>query len=433
MRGILAALLIILCVSSVSAAVEIKEIETRGGIIAWLVEDHSIPFVALELRFRGGTSMDEAQTLGATNLMTSLLDEGAGDLDARAYTRALEDLAASISYDANDDEITVSAQFLTENREAAAELLRLAILEPRFDADALERVRQQILSSLRFDATDPDDIAGKKFAALIFGDHPYGRPGLGTITSVSELAIADVEKAYRAAIARDRVYVSAVGDIAADELATLLDHLLGGLPATGGDMPQTAEVLVTGGLTIVPFDSPQSVVLFGHEGIRRDDPDFFAAFVMNHILGGGGFESRLMDEVRRKRGLTYGIYTYLSPKDHGAIYVGSVASSNAQVAETISVIRSEWQRLAEEGVTDSELTKAKTNLTGAYPLRFDGNSRIANIMTGMQMENLGIDYINMRNDMVNAVTLADIKRVAARLLRPQDLHFVVVGQPLGLD
>ncbi|MCY4287179.1 MAG: pitrilysin family protein [Aestuariivita sp.] len=433
MRGILAALLIFLCVSPASAAVEIKEIETPSGISAWLVKDHSIPFVALELRFRGGTSMDEAQALGATNLMTALLDEGAGNLDARAYARALEDLAASISYDANDDEITVSAQFLTENRDAAVELLRLAILQPRFDPDALERVRQQILSSLRFDATDPDDIAGKKFSELFFGDHPYGRPGRGTVESVSELTIADIQKAYGAAIARDRVFVSAVGDISEDELSMLLDHLLSGLPSEGGDMPPAAEVLVPGGLTIVPFDSPQSVVLFGHEGIRRDDPDFFTAFVMNHILGGGGFESRLMDEVRRKRGLTYGIYTYLSPKDHGAIYVGSVASSNERVSEAISVIRSEWKRLAEEGVTAAELSAAKTNLTGAYPLRFDGNSRIASIMTGMQMQSLGTDYINKRNDMVNAVTLGDVKRVAARLLRPQDLHFVVVGQPLGLN
>jgi zinc protease len=184
---------------------------------------------------------------------------------------------------------------------------------------------------------------------------------------------------------------------------------------------------------VVDFDTPQSVALFGHAGIERDHPDYFPAYVMNHILGSGGFESRLMHEVREKRGLTYGIYSYLLPKDHAAVYLGSVASANAVMAETIAVVRAEWQKMASEGVTEEELEAAKKYLTGAYPLRFDGNSQIANIMVGMQMQGLPIDYINTRNDKVNAVTLEDIRRVASELLQPDQLHFVVVGKPVGLD
>jgi zinc protease len=416
-----------------AAAIEIDEIETEGGLEAWLVEDHSIPFVALELRFRGGTSLDVEGKRGATYFMTGLLEEGAGEMDAREFARALEGVAASVSFDAGDDSVAVSARFLSENREAALDLIKLALTQPRFDEEAVERVRRQILSGLRSDATDPNDIAGDAFAAMAYGDHPYGSPGKGTLESVVALSRDDLMQAWRGALARDRVYVGAVGDITADELSTMLDDLLGDLPETGAPIPGPAEVTLDGGVTVVPFDTPQSVALFGHKGIDREDPDFFAAFVMNHILGGGGFESRLMTEVREKRGLTYGVYSYIANKDLADIYMGSVASANDRVAEAIEVIRDEWAKLSENGVTEEELRDAQTYLTGAYPLRFDGNAQIAGIMVGMQMEGLPVDYIATRNDKVNAVTLEDVQRVAADLLQPENLRFVVVGQPEGLE
>lgn len=414
------------------AAVDIKEVKTEAGYTAWLVEEHSIPFTALTIRFRGGTSLDEAGKRGATYLMTGLLEEGAGDLDARGFAREAEALAARFGFDASDDEISVSAQFLTENRDAAIALLKSAISTPRFDNDAVERVRQQVLSGLRSDAQDPDDIARQAFRKLAYGDHPYGSEGKGTIESVSALTREDLSEAHRRAMARDRVYIAAVGDITPDALSALVDDLLSDLPATGAPLPEDIKVELEGGTTVVDFDTPQSVAIFGHAGMERDHPDFFAAYVMNHILGSGGFESRLMHEVREKRGLTYGIYSYLLPKDHAAVYLGSVASGNDSIAEAVSVVRDEWQKMATGGVTEDELEAAKKYLTGAYPLRFDGNAQIANIMVGMQMQDLPIDYINTRNDQVNAVTLEDIRRVAGELLRPDKLHFVVVGKPVGL-
>ena len=432
MTRIFAALTAFMLALPAWAGVDIEEIETPGGIDAWLVEDHSIPFMALELRFRGGTSLDRDEALGATNLMVGLLEEGAGDLDARAFARSLESKAASISFDSSDDDVSISARFLTENRDEAVALLKLALTQPRFDADAIERVRQQVLSGLRSDAQDPNDIAGRTFRELAYGDHPYARPGKGTLESVAALTRDDLIAAHKGAFARDRLYVGAVGDITADELSALLDDLLGDLPATGTPIPGPATVTLNGGVTVVPYDTPQSVALFGQTGIDRDDEDFFPAFVMNHILGGGGFESRLMTEVREKRGLTYGVYSYLLPKDLASVYMGSVASANDRVAEAVEVITAEWARMADGGVTAEELEAAKTYLTGAYPLRFDGHGRIASIMTGMQMQGLGVDYIDTRNDKVNAVTVDDIARVADRLLQPDQLNFVVVGQPEGL-
>ena len=431
MRIVLTCVLLIVALP-LRAGVEVKEVTSPGGIKAWLVEEPSIPFVALELRFKGGASLDAPGKRGATNLMMGLLEEGAGDLDSRGFARAAETLAASFSYSAGDDAVSVSARFLTENRDQAVDLLRLSLVEPTFPEAAIDRVREQVLSAVRSDLKDPNAIAGSAFKALAFGDHPYGSPYQGTVESVSALTRDDLVAAHKAALARDRLYVSVVGDITADELGALLDHLLGALPETGAPMPGPADLTLEGGVEVVEFETPQSVAHFGQRGLERDDDDFFAAYVMNVILGGGGFESRLMTEVREKRGLTYGVYSYLVPKDHAALYLGSVASANDRIAEAIAVIRAEWQQLAEEGVTQEELDKAKALLTGAYPLRFDGNGAIARIMVGMQMDDLPIDYIETRNDKVNAVTREDVNRVARELLDPEGLQFVVVGKPEGL-
>jgi zinc protease len=212
----------------------------------------------------------------------------------------------------------------------------------------------------------------------------------------------------------------------------MLDDLLGALPAEGPDAPDDVEFGLAGGVTVVDFDTPQAVALFGHKGLKRDDEDFFAAYIINHVLGAGGFESRLMTEVREKRGLTYGISTFLVPKFHAELMLGSVASSNATIAEAIDVIRAEWAQMADEGVSAQELAVAKTFLTGEYPLRFDGNAEIAKIMVGMQMIGLPPEYVLNRNDYIEAVTLEEINRVASELLQPDDLHFVVVGKPEGL-
>jgi zinc protease len=414
------------------AAVDIQTVTSPGGIKAWLVEDHNIPFTALEIRFRGGTSLDAPGKRGAINLMTGLIEEGTGDMDSQAFAAARDSLAASFGFSADDDGVGVSAQFLTENRDAAIDLLRQAVTAPRFDADALERVRGQVLAGLRSDAKDPSSIAGNAFREMAFGDHPYGTNGDGTIESVSALTRDDILAAHKAALARDRIYVGAAGDITPAELGALLDKLLGDLPATGAPMPGKATLGLTGGITVKDFPGPQSIVMFGQEGIRTDDPDYFAASILNEVLGGGRFSARLMTEVREKRGLTYGIGTSLISRDHSETLMGQSAVANAKVADAIQVIKDEWKKIAADGITEEELASTKTYLTGAYPLRFDGNGPLASIMVGMQLIGLSPDYPKTRNDKVNAVTMADIKRVAARLFNPDTLRFVVVGQPEGV-
>lgn len=415
------------------AEIDIQTVTSPGGITAWLVEEHDIPFTALEIQFRGGTSLDPPDKRGAVNLMTALIEEGTGELDSQGFAAARDALAAEFSFSASTDSVGVSARFLTENRDQALALLRQAITAPRFDADAIERVRGQVLANIRSDDKDPEAIAGRIFDRMAFGDHPYASSGDGTAESVAALTRDDLLAAHRGALARDRIYVAAAGDITAAELAGLLDDLLGGLPATGALLPGRADLGLTPGITVEPFPGPQSVVLFGHQGIKRDDPDFFAATILNEVLGGGRFTARLMTEVREKRGLTYGIGTYLAGYDQAELMIGQMSTANETAAEAIEVVKAEWARIASEGITPDELAATKTYLTGAYPLRFDGNARIASILVGMQMIGLPPDYPLTRNEKVEAVTLDDVKRVAQRLIRPDALRFVVVGQPEGLS
>ena len=427
-----AAVALVLAALPARAEIAIQNVTSPGGITAWLVEDHEIPFTALEIRVKGGTSLDLPGSRGAVNLMAATLEEGAGPLDAQGFAEARDALAAGFRFSAGQDSISVSARFLTENRDAAIDLLRSALIEPRFDQDAVERVKGQILAGLASDAQDPANLAMRRFSEMAYAGHPYGSDGDGTPDSVAALTRDDVLDAHKATMTRDRMYVAAVGDISAAELGPLLDRLLGDLPALGRQMPSVAGWHLDGGVTVVEYPSPQSVILFGQEGLRQDDPDFFAAYILNEVLGGGRFSARLMTELREKRGLTYGVSSFLAPMDYAQAYMGQMATANATVAESIALIREEWQRLATDGITPEELAATKTYMTGSYPLRFDGNDEIADILVGMQMDGFPIDYPATRNARVEAVTLDDVKRVAARLLVSDKLHFVVAGQPDGV-
>ena len=414
-------------------AIEIQDVTSPKGIKAWLVQDDSIPFVALDIQFKGGASMDAPEKRGAINLMTALLEEGAGKRDSTQFAQAVEDLGARISFDADDDTLSVGFRALSENRDEAADLLALALTQPRFDESAVQRVRAQVQAVIRSEATDPNSIAAKELARQAWGDHPYATSLNGTEESVAKLTRQDLVAAKNRVLARDRVVVGAAGDISPEELGPLLDRILGGLPeAATAPLPDKAELQLSGGTTVIDWDSPQTVVSFAGPGIAIDDPDYFAAFVANHILGGGGFSSRLMTEVREKRGLTYGVGTGLATGLFGQSWQGGMAGGNDTTGQAVDLIRQEWAGMA-EGVTEKELTDAKTYLTGEYPLRFDGNGRIAAILAGMQLIGFPIDYINTRNDKVEAVTAEDVARVSKRLLDPAQLRFVLVGRPEGVE
>lgn len=415
------------------AEIDITPVTTPSGLTAWLVQEPDIPFVALDLMFLGGTVLDSDAQSGAVALMTALLEEGAGDMDAQAFATQTEELAARISFDSGRDTITVSARFLTENMDEAIAHLHAALTQPRFDADAIERVRGQMLAQLRRDALDPNTLAGRAFAQAAFGDHPYARAGDGTPETVAALTRDDLLAAHGAAITRDRVYIGAAGDITPDTLSALLDKLFDGVPTATAPLPARTEFLATAGETVIDFDNPQSVVAFGHRGVARDHPDFMAAFVLSEVFGGGRFGTRLMTSLREERGLTYGVGTFLSSGSYGDSYQGRLSTDNRNVPQVIELLRDEWARMAEDGLSAEELARIQTYMTGAYALRFDGNGSIASILASMQYQGFDIDYVNRRNDMINDLTLDQMNRVANEVFAPDELVFVIVGRPVGLN
>ncbi|MEM0976454.1 MAG: pitrilysin family protein [Pseudomonadota bacterium] len=429
---ILAILFAAILASPAVAQVAVKTVTSEEGITAWLVEEPLIPFVAINIAFRGGTTLDAPGKFGSVEFMMSMLEEGTGDLDAVGFQKAQDSIGARFGFGSSQDSVEITARILTENRDASIDLLHRAIVEPSFPQDAFDRVKAQLESGYRSDLEDPTEIASAAINALAFPDHPYGKPLQGRLDELQMLSREDLIAAHQGAIAEDRLMVSVVGDITEAELGPLLDTLFDGLPETGAKLPDPAEFALEGGVTAIDFDSPQSIAIFMQEGLSFDDPDFFPAFVMNRVLGGGGLTSRLATEIREKRGLTYGVGSYIAQRDYANIYAGSVASANEDIAKAIELVRAEWTRMADGGLTPEELDAAQRFITGSYALRFDGNGRIANVLTGMQLNGLPVSYMETRNERVNAVTLEDVSRVAAGLLRTEDLHFVVVGMPEDL-
>lgn len=417
-----------------AGAVQVQRVVSPGGIEAWLVEEHAVPFISLRFAFRGGARLDPVGKEGLAELVSGMLNEGAGELDALAYQKAIDDNAIRLGFQAGIDEFSGSMETLTERRDRAFELLAMALNAPRFDDDAVERVRGQLLNRLARDAKDPNAIARRLWYRAVFGEHPYGRLVSGTIDGVAAITSDDLHGFVRDRLVRDALVVGVAGDVDAESLGELLDLAFGSLPLAGppAAVPDIAPG-AAGAVLVERMPQPQSLVLFGQRGLQRDHADYYAAFVMNHILGGGGFTSRLTDEVREKRGLAYGVYSYLAPLDHAALYLGGVATQNERVAESLAVIRAEFARLRDEGVSERELADAKTYLTGSFPLRLDSNAEIASMLVGMQIADLGRDYIERRNGLIEAVTIADVRRVARQLIDPASFAVVVVGEPVGIE
>lgn len=430
--GVLAVLLLLQ--PSADAAARIERVVSPGGIEAWLVRETATPLVAIEFAFRGaGNAQDPAGREGTANLVAAMLDEGAAEFDARGFQERLQALAMQLSFSASRDTFSGSMRTLTANRDAAFEMLHLALTEPRFDGTELERVRAAALAGLRREQTQPNTIVSRAFSAAVFPNHPYSRPPNGTPESVAAITRDDLAAFRRRLLARDGLVVAVVGDIDAATLGPLLDRTFGALPARAEQQPVAAIVPVAAGTRrIVDIEGPQSVIQFGLPGIDRRDPDFIAASVMNHIFGGGSFTSRLWQEVRERRGLTYGISTGLASFERAALFVGSTSTRNDRVAETLGIIEAEFRRMAESGPTEDELAKAKAYLTGSYLLRFDTSPRIAQQLLAIQLDELGIDWIDRRNAVVERISLEDVRRVARRLLSGE-LVVVIGGRPTGVS
>ena len=433
-RILVAAALAMLALTTAApaSAMTIEKIVSPSGIEAWLVREQSVPLIALNYAFHGGSAQDEADKAGTANLAADLLDEGAGDLDGTTFHERLENHAIELRFQVVRDYFHGSLRTLSEHSDEAFDLLHLALSAPRFDADAVERVRGQMLSVLRRDSTNPNSLASRRWWQTAFPDHPYGRESQGTLESVPRITATDLHDYVRRVFARNGLTISIVGDIDAKAAGALIDRAFAGLPAKGNLKPvASASPSGLGRRIVIDLDVPQAVVTFGGPGLARHDPDFMAGYVVNHILGGGTFSSRLYQEVREKRGLAYGVSDSLVWFRRAAVVLGGTATRADRTGDALAIIESETKRMAESGPTPDEMAAAKSFLKGAYALSLNSSSKVAAQLTQIQLDNLGIDYIQRRGAMIDAVGIADAKRVAKRLYGGGML-VTVAGRPKGL-
>ena len=419
--------------AAISSPAQPKAVLSPGGVEAWHVESDVVPLIAVAFTFEGGAAQDPEHHPGVAQMLARLLDEGAGELSSDAFQERLAARAIELSFNAGPDAIGGSLKTLVRHADEAFDLLRLALIEPRFDPDAIERVRAQTIAGLRYQQNDPGVMATRRFFAEGFPGHPYAHPTSGTIESVEAITRDEIVALHRSIMARGRVKIAVVGAIDEARLASLLDRVFGALPEAGPLKPVPATRLSgRGSRIVVDLDVPQSVIRFGTAGLSWREPDFIPAYVLNHILGGGAFTSRLFQEVREKRGLAYSVGTSVVSYRAAAMTWGFTATKNERVAECLDVIASEMARLRTEGPTDNELQKAKDYLTGSYALGFDSSTKIAHQLAQIAFEGLGIDYIARRNALVAAVTQEDIRRAAEYILGDERMLVVIAGRPTGL-
>ncbi len=411
----------------------IQRLVTPKGVEAWLIEEQAVPLVAVEFSFDGGASQDPQGRSGAVNLMTRLLDEGAGNLDARAFQEQLDEFAVEMSFSTGRDRIDGSLKTLVRHQDEAFRLLGLALSEPRFDVEAVDRAKAQVLAGLRRATNDPGHRSSEAWYAHAFPTHPYGRLTSGSIAEVETLDRDLMRQLATRLLTRRGLKVSIVGAIGAEAAAAMVDKVFGALPE-GEALPEPgpAAIAALGETHVVPLDIPQSTIRFGMPGLLRKDDDFVPATVLNHILGGGSFTSRLWQEVREKRGLAYSVSSGLYPFQRSGLFFGGTATKNERAKEALDVIRGEIARMADGGPTEEELEKAKKYLIGSYALRFDTSPKIARQLDGIQVDGLGVDYVDKRNDLFAAVTMDDVLRTSKRMLADGRMLVTVAGKPEGL-
>ncbi|WP_172122684.1 MULTISPECIES: pitrilysin family protein [unclassified Devosia] len=431
---LLAPLALLAWILPANAQTEFVPITSPGGISAWMVEDHTIPIITLGFAFKGaGATQDPDDQLGRANLMSTLLDEGAGDLDSEAFQTQLDEVGLEIQFSADQDNFSGAARMLSEAREDGTELLALAVNEPRFDQPAVDRMRAQIMAGLVAQSQDPGYAARLMWNEALFGDHPYSRPVEGTVETLPVITIENLRAFHNAVFARENLKIGIVGAITPQEAGEMIDVVFGGLPQAPELIPIPDAQLSFGQELAVSYPLPQTTINMAFPGIAQEDPEFFPAYVMTELLAGGNLLSLLNVEVREKRGLSYGVSGNMVDLAHAhAITIGTSTSSD-QADETIEVIKTTLAALAENGPDPVELERIQRYLIGAYPInQLRSSVSIARAMVGQQLRDLPVDYITERAGLIEAVTAADVQAMAQQIFATEP-SLMLLGPEADVD
>jgi zinc protease len=413
----------------------IKEVSTPGGISVWLVEDHSLPVIAMKFIFLdSGTALDPEDRQGLVRMLSNTMDEGAGEMDSQAFQKALKDNSITLMFNAGRDGFGGELKTLTRNSTKAFDLMALAMTAPRFDTEAVERMRNGNLSRIKSSLSEPDWMSARLMNDKGFEAHPYAKNSGGTLSSLGRITPDDLRKFKETYLTRDRLLIAVAGDIKPETLGPAIDKVFGKLPVKA---PQSAITDITvknaGKTYLFEQDIPQTMVEVLLPSIDRKDKDYFALQVLNYIYGGAGFGSRLMEEAREKRGLTYGIYSSIQNMQHSNALSVSASTKNESAAEMLSIIQAEMTKLQTTPVTQKELADAISYITGSMPLALDSTDSIAGVVLGLRSAEQPIDYLDHYADNIRSVTAEDIQRVAKRILKPEAITTVLVGKPVNIQ
>lgn len=423
-------LVLLACVAApVSAKPDIQHWQTTKGTEVYFVETHELPMVDIQLIFDAGSGRD-ADKPGLALLTNGLLSEGAGGLSANEISSEFENLGAKFGNNAGNDSGSVSLRSITvgDTLQRALVNFKRVITQPDFPQSAFERERSRLLTAIKQKQQSPASLASDAFYKAIYGDHPYAQPTEGTEASLATITTKNIAAFYQKYYVASNAVVAIVGDLDRNKAQQMVEELLSDIPQ-GEKAPALPEVLPLAGADSIHIDHPstQTHVLVGQPGIRRDDPDLFPLYVGNTILGGGGMVSRLFEEIREKRGLSYSVYSYFLPMKQAGPFVAGLQTRADQVDDALNLTMEQIRQYIETGPTRKELDDAKKNITGGFPLRIDSNSDISAYLGMIAFYGLPLDYLETYNKKVMSVTAQQVKDAFQRKLSPDKMVTVTVG------
>ncbi|MBT5539998.1 MAG: insulinase family protein, partial [Alphaproteobacteria bacterium] len=421
--------------TSPSLAVNIQEIETPKGFHVWLVEDHSVPLVSIDIAFqKSGASYAPHAREGLPVMLTDLLFHGVANLDRHQFGQYLENVGIdSVEAYINKDNFLLSTKVVTSSLSHAFKTFSLILKHIRLDRLEVEKVRKQYPHNAVIATGNATDIAQSTLWKILFEGHPYETPLTGTLEGIQGVTISDLKAFMKDHFTKDNLIISVAGDITPSKLSDLVDQTFGSLPEKS-HIKNVAkpEPKLSGNIIVRKKDSPQSVILFAQKGKLRSDPDFFALYLLVYLLGGEEHVSRLSEEIRVKRGLAYNTQVWLDWNQHTSLITGEIHTKNASVKKVTQIIRKEWKKLQDNGITQQELSEAKAYFLGNYPMNFTSLSKTSKHVLNLQLDHLPSTYPEDRETIIRNLKLEDINRVAKKLFNPNTLTFIVIGKPEGL-
>ncbi|MDA8129303.1 MAG: pitrilysin family protein [Betaproteobacteria bacterium] len=414
---------------SAQAALVLQHWKTPQGARVIFVESHELPILDVSVDFAAGSARDPAGQAGLAQLTHILLDQGAGGLSDTAIAHRLADVGAELggTFDRDRAGVTLRTLASASEKNAALDILARVLQKPDFPQAVVTREKQRLIASIREAEADPATVAGKAFYRALYGTHPYAHDEAGEPDEIERLTRKDLQGFYRAHYSAPNAVISLIGDISRPEAEAIAARLAGGLSSAPAAPALPKPAPAPASEQRIAFPSTQSHVLVGAVGVARSDPDFFALFVGNYALGGGGFDSRLMHEVRDKRGYAYSAYSYFFPMMEAGPFQLGLQTKLAQTDDALKVAQATLRQFIAEGPTEAELKQAKDNLTGGFPLRIDSNKKILEYLSLIGFYHLPLDYLDTWVDKVNAVDVAAVKRAFAHHIDPDKLVTVVVG------